>query len=92
MGTITYEQFVEWCNRWGYSIEEGFKAMCFTANIVDQKCRNCIDYAIEEHSEAFKQFAEKERDDAVLLLKIYSQLEIQVFNMLEMHEKEVQGK
>lgn len=89
MGNITYEQFVAWCNHWGFSVEEGFKAMCFTANIVGQQYGNCIDYSKKDHSEPFMKLVEKGKNDATLLLVLYNELETQVFNMLEKHEKEV---
>lgn len=91
MGAITYEQFENWCKHWGYTIEEGFKAMCFTANIVGQYYGNCNDYTKEvtnsHHSEAFKRLVSTIRQDAILLSMLYNKLESEVFNMLEKHEE-----
>lgn len=90
MGNITYEQFVEWCKYWNYTIDEGFRAMCFTVNIVGQYFGNCFDHEKEVlHngcSEAFKKIVKKEKDDAMLLLSLYNDLERTIYNMLEKHE------
>ena len=92
MGTITYEQFVAWCKHWNYTIEEGFKAMCFSANIVGQYFGNCNDYAKEainnHHSDVFKGIVTKNLKDATLLSDLYNRLESEVFNMLEKHHEE----
>lgn len=89
MGNITYEQFVDWCNHWNYTIEEGFRAMCFTANIVGQYFGNCNDYAQEvtnnHHSDPFKHIVATNLENAILLLTLYNSLESEVFNMLEKH-------
>lgn len=93
MGSITYEQFVAWCKHWNYTIEEGFRAMCFSANIVGQYFGNCNDYAKEitnsNHSDAFKRIASTIREDAILLSTLYNKLESEVFTMLEKNEGKV---
>jgi hypothetical protein len=93
MGSITYEQFVAWCKHWNYTIEEGFRAMCFSANIVGQYFGNCNDYAKEitnsNHSDAFKCIASTIREDAILLSTLYNKLESEVFTMLEKNEGKV---
>ena len=91
MGIVTYDEFVAWCKHWGYTIEEGYKAMCFTANIIGQYFGNYIDYEnknINDYSsEAFKEFFKKEKHNAILLSSLYGELERMVFDMLEEHEK-----
>jgi len=93
MGAITYEQFIAWCKHWNYTVEEGFKAMCFSANIVGQYFGNCNDYATEvtnsNHSDAFKRLVSTFREDAVLLSTLYNKLESEVFTMLEKNEGKV---
>lgn len=92
MGQITYEQFLDWCKYWGYTIEEGFTAMCFAGNIIGQYYGNCVDYAREtnhsNHSDAFKSLAEKNKEEAMWLTLFYSRLENAIYNMLEKHNKE----
>lgn len=92
MGNITYEQFVAWCKHWNYTVEEGFRAMCFSANIVGQYFGNCNDYAKEvsnkHHSDAFKRIVEENKENAILLSTLYNRLESEVFNMLEKHDEE----
>lgn len=85
---ISYNEFVSWCKHWNYTTEEGYKAMCFTANIIGQYYGNCIDEEKKSHSDAFKKFIKKEKDDAMLLLSLYGKLDGLVFDMLEEHEKE----
>lgn len=92
MGTITYEQFEAWCKHWNYTIEEGFRAMCFTANIVGQYFGNCNDYAKEisnsSHSDGFIKIVATNKENAILLSTLYNQLESEVFMMLEKHDEE----
>lgn len=92
MGNITYEQFVAWCKHWNYTVEEGFKAMCFSANIVGQYFGNCHEYAEKisnsNHSDSFKHIVAKNKEEAILLSNFYNRLESEVFNMLEKHESE----
>ena len=92
MGTITYEQFEAWCKHWNYTIEEGFRAMCFTANIVGQYFGNCNDYAKEtansSHSDAFIKIVATNKENAILLSTLYNRLESEVFMMLEKHDKQ----
>lgn len=96
MSIVSYDEFVAWCKYWDYTIEEGFKAMCFTANIVDQYFGNCFDYEKkvlhDGCSDAFKKIVKKEKDDAILLLSLYNNLERTVYNMLEEHDKKEEGK
>lgn len=96
MGIITYDEFVDWCKYWNYTIDEGFRAMCFTANIVGQHFGNCFDYEKkvlhDGCSDAFKKIVKKEKDDAILLLSLYNNLERMVYNMLEEHDKKEEGK
>ena len=84
---VSYDEFVAWCKHWNYSTDEGYKAMCFTANIIGQYYGNCIDEENKTHSDAFKKFIKKEKDDAMLLLSLYGKLDRLVFDMLEEHEK-----
>ena len=92
MCDITYEQFEFWCKHWGMTTEEGFRAMCLAANIVDQNFVNHFEYAIkisnENHSDDFKGIVTKSERNAAALKVFYSSLEREVFNMLEKHNKE----
>lgn len=93
MCDITYEQFEFWCKHWNMTTEEGFKAMCFTANIIGQNFGNCVDYAHkvsddDSHSDAFKKVAKKFKDDAIILSTLYGRLDNMVYDMLEKHDKE----
>ena len=92
MGNITYEQFVAWCKYWNYTVEEGFRAMCFSANIVGQYFVNCNDYAKEvtnnHHSDSFRHIVEENKENAILLSTLYNRLEREVFDMLEKHDEE----
>ena len=45
MNNITYEQFEGWCKHWNYTTDEGFRAMCFVANIIGQNYGNCLEDA-----------------------------------------------
>lgn len=90
MPIVSYDEFVAWCKYWDYTIEEGFRAMCFSANIVGQHFGNCFDYEKkvlhDGCSDALKKIVKKEKDDAILLLSLYNNLERTVYNMLEEHE------
>ena len=93
MDNMTYEQFEFWCKHWNMTIEEGYRAMCFTWNIVNQNFVNRFEYANKvsednRHSDAFKNIVKKSKEDAAILRVFYSSLESEVFNMLEKHDKE----
>lgn len=90
---MTYEQFEHWCKKCNYTIEEGFRAMCFVGNIIGQNFGNHIDYANQisnnnNHSDAFKSIVEKSKEDATLLLTLYGKMDNMIFEMLEKHDKE----
>lgn len=91
MSGITYEQFLNWCEYWNYTTEEGFKAMCFAANLVGQNFSNYSDYyaAVENNiqsSEAFKKLVMGQRDSALILSTLYSQLKSNVYQILKQHD------
>jgi len=92
MGNMTYEQFEFWCKHWNMTIEEGYRAMCFTWNIVNQNFANHFECANkisnENHSDDFKKIVEKSKEDATILKVFYGSLESEVYNMLEKHDKE----
>ena len=93
MSGITYEQFMNWCKHWNYTTEEGFRAMCFVANIVNQNFSNYSDYCAvvennEQRSEAFKKLVTGQKDSALILSTLYNQLENNVYLMLEQHDSE----
>ena len=88
MTNITHEQFEYWCQYWGYTTEEGYKAMCFVANIIGQQYGNCIDKEKEIHnnpysSEAFKGIVDVLMGEARILFTLYGKLDNAVFTMLE---------
>jgi hypothetical protein len=92
MNNITYEQFEGWCKHWNYTTDEGFRAMCFVANIIGQNYGNCLDDAKKvadsnNHSDAFKKIVETRKDNAVTLLDYYGRLESSIFDMLEKHDE-----
>lgn len=93
MTNITYEQFEFWCKHWNMTTDEGYRAMCFTANIIGQNVANRFDYANEisnddKHSDTFKNLVKKFKDDAMILSSLYGNLDSAVFEMLEKHDKE----
>ena len=93
MSNMTYEQFEFWCKHWNMTIEEGYRAMCFTWNIINQNLTNCFEYVnkiSEENnrSDAFKKIVEKSKEDATILKVFYDSLESEIFNMLEKHDEE----
>lgn len=92
MVNMTYEQFEFWCKHWNMTIEEGYRAMCFTQNIVNQNFANRFEYANkvsnDNHSDTFKKIVDKSKEDAIILKVFYGNLESEVFNMLEKHDKE----
>ena len=89
MGNMTYEQFEFWCKHWNMTVEEGYKAMCFTWNIINQNFVNRLEYANKvsngNYSEAFKEIVDKSKEDATILKIFYGNLDTEVFNMLEEH-------
>ena len=93
MYNITYEQFEFWCKHWNMTIEEGYRAICFTSNIVNQNFANHSDYADkvsnDNHSDIFKKIVDKSKEDAIILKLFYDNLESEVFNMLEKHDKKI---
>lgn len=92
MGNVTYEQFEFWCKHWNMTIDEGYRAMCFTWNIINQNFTNHFEYVNkvcnDNHSDAFKKIVEKSKEDATILKVFYGSLESEVFNMLEKHDEE----
>lgn len=88
MPNITYEQFESWCKYWNMTIEEGYKAMCFTSNIIHQNATNYNKYANEVHSDEFKPFVETYKDNAMKLSNHYDDLNTKVYTMLEKHDEE----
>lgn len=93
MPNITYEQFVAWCKYWNYTIDEGFRAVCFASNITGQNFANHYDYAKKvsndgNHSDEFKAITETFKKDALRLSVLYNDLTTKVFNMLEKHDEE----
>lgn len=92
MGNMTYEQFEHWCKYWNLTIEEGYKAICFTANLIGQNLDNWKTYADdvynENHTDAFKDLIKKIKDDAIILLVLFNKFESNMFSMLDKHDKE----
>ena len=92
MSNITYEQFAKWCEHWGYTVDDGYKAMCFVSNIIGQNSHNKTVYMnnCEERgsSESFLSVAKGFRDNAISLSSYYSGLNHEVFLMLKEHDNE----
>ena len=93
MGNMTYEQFAAWCEHWGYTVDEGFKAMCFVHNIIGQHVDNKAEYQRRcEHrgsSEDFLSMVKNSTEKAQSAYFYYGDLNNEVFSMLEEHDKEV---
>ena len=92
MGNMTYEQFEYWCKCWNLTIEEGYAAICFTANLIGQNLDNRKTYTDDvyngNHTDAFKDLVKKFKDDAITLLVLFNNFEINIFSMLNKHDKE----
>lgn len=94
MVNITYEQFEYWCKKWNYTIDEGYRAMCFVTNIIQQNLGNYTDYANKvcndnnNHSNLFKNHVRKRQEDVIRLSILYGELNNNVFDMLKKHDEE----
>ena len=91
MNDLTYEQFEEWCKYWGFTINEGFKAMCFTANIIGQNLNNTLEAQTKAEndpymSDAFKKLVKQQHTEAINLSTFYNKLDSHIYSMLEKHE------
>ena len=91
MGDMTYEQFKSWCEHWNYTVDDGFKAMCFVANVLGQNFSNHADAVAKAendpyHSDAFLSMVKSFRDDAFTLSNLYNKLESNIYVMLEKHD------
>lgn len=90
---ITYEQFKRICEKWNLSTNEGFKAMCFTFNVLNQNLENTCVYVDnilknDNHSDGFKTLAKKWKENAIRLSVEYSSVENNIYEMLEKHYEE----
>ena len=88
MGKFTYEQFARQCERWNMTIEEGYRAMCFTSNILGENIDNCMKLrhlVVNDpyNSETIKAMAETQLNNAQNLLGLYMELDKEVFDVLE---------
>jgi hypothetical protein len=88
MEKFTYEQFERQCNRWNMTVEEGYRAMCFTANILGENIDNCLRYnqRVENNpnnSSAVKNMAFAKLEKAQKLMELYLRLDEEVFDVLE---------
>lgn len=88
MGKFTYEQFARQCERWNMTIEEGYRAMCFTFNIIGEHVDNCMKLHnmvvnTPYNSEVIKAMAENQLSNAQNLLGLYLELDQEVFDVLE---------
>lgn len=88
MEKFTYEQFEKWCEHWDMTVEEGYRAMCFTANIIGQNFDNCLKYhqRIENNpynSEAVKKMTKTNFENAQKLVQLFLRLDEEVFDVLE---------
>lgn len=92
MVDITYEQFVALCACWGLTVEEGYQAMCFTSNIINQHYRNHDVHVAKlsqtpEHFTADVYLAKKKKEKAMHLRELYNHLDGNIYEMLKEHEK-----
>jgi hypothetical protein len=88
MENFTYEQFARQCGRWNMTVEEGYKAMCFTANILGENIDNCLRYHQQVmnnpyNSEVIKKMTETKLENAQKLMGLYMRLDEEVFDVLE---------
>lgn len=88
MANITYEQFESCCKKWNMTIDEGFRAMCFTSSVVNQNASNYREYTNNIHSNELKTIMESFKDNAMKLSNLYDDLNTQIYCMLEKHEEE----
>lgn len=97
MNHITYEQFATCCKHYNYTTHEGYKAMCFAANIIGEYYSTCIDHVKKVsrdsyHSDALKSLVDMNLSDARILLTLYNNLDCKVFDMLEKHKNDNSNK
>lgn len=89
MGKFTYEQFVKWCEHWDMTVEEGYRAMCFTANIIGQNFDNSLECLerIENNpygaSENVKKRIKTRFENSQKLVQLFLRLDEEVFDVLE---------
>lgn len=93
MGNMTYEQFEHWCKQYNYTIEEGYRAMCFVKNVITQNFANRTNYmhkvcADNENDDMIKDLVKKLSDDSALLSVFYKNLNTMIFDMLKKHYEE----
>lgn len=70
---ITHKQFTDWCAYWGYTEEEGFKAICAAAQLLGFYLSNAKDKEMEIHSELYKRH----------LQVVFNDMSDGIFNMLD---------
>lgn len=88
MEKFTYQQFEKWCEHWDMTVEEGYRAMCFTANIIGENIDNCLRYnqRVENNpynSEVVKKMTKTKLENAQKLMELYLRLDEEVFDVLE---------
>lgn len=88
MEGFTYEQFEKLCEYWHMTVEEGYRAMCFTASILGENIGNCLRYnqKIENNpynSDAAKKIAKTELENSQKLVELYLRLDEEIFYVLE---------
>jgi hypothetical protein len=91
MSDLTYDQFEYWCKYWGFTINEGYKAMCFVANIVGQNLNNAHEKQVKADNDPYKSNASKKLTkqwhiEAIDLSMLYGKLDSHIYSMLEKHE------
>ena len=92
MSIMTYEQFIQCCERWGLNADEGYKAMCFVTEVIKQNYNNQFEQMVHTenaaHSEIIADIVKTGVDDAMTLSFLYSKLDSDIYKMLEAHNKE----
>ena len=88
MEKFTYEQFEKECKCWDMTVEEGYRAMCFTASILGQNIDNCLRYnqRVENNpynSSAVKNMAFFKLENAQKLMELYLRFDEEVYDVLE---------
>lgn len=88
MERFTYEQFEKRCEDWDMTVEEGYRAMCFTANILGENIDNCLKYnqKVENNpynSDAVKKIAKTKLENSQKLIELYLRLDEEIFDVLE---------
>lgn len=80
---ITYKQFTDWCVYWGYTEEEGFKAICAASQLLGFHLSNAKDKEMETHSELYKRHLQNVIENRAICYIVFNDMSDGIFNMLD---------